>query len=86
MLLNVNEPETRGCALALQTVLDDLGKGAGPALVYTMIAAWGRVAAFNAAIFGWLPCGALFAATALTLAADEDSLQVLYRAWRGCSV
>ena len=27
MMLNVNEPETRGVALALQTMLDDLGKG-----------------------------------------------------------
>lgn len=27
MMLNVNEPETRGIALALQTMLDDLGKG-----------------------------------------------------------
>lgn len=27
MMLNVNEPETRGMALALQTMLDDLGKG-----------------------------------------------------------
>lgn len=27
-MLNVNEPETRGMALALQTMLDDLGKGA----------------------------------------------------------
>jgi MFS family permease len=28
MMMNVNEPETRGVALALQTMLDDLGKGA----------------------------------------------------------
>jgi predicted MFS family arabinose efflux permease len=27
MMLNVNEPETRGVALALQVMLDDLGKG-----------------------------------------------------------
>lgn len=31
MVLNVNEPEARGMALALQTMLDDLGKGV-PAL------------------------------------------------------
>lgn len=30
MMLNVNEPETRGVALALQITLDDLGKGARP--------------------------------------------------------
>ena len=41
VLLNVNEPETRGVALALQTVLDDLGKGLGPLLVSLMVSAWG---------------------------------------------
>lgn len=40
-LLNVNEPEVRGVALALQTVLDDLGKGLGPLLVSLMVSAWG---------------------------------------------
>jgi hypothetical protein len=30
MMLNVNEPEARGVALALQTMLDDLGKGVHP--------------------------------------------------------
>ncbi|GFH14297.1 MFS domain-containing protein, partial [Haematococcus lacustris] len=33
VLLNVNEPETRGVAFALQTMTDDLGKGLGPFLV-----------------------------------------------------
>ena len=41
-LLNVNEPEVRGVALALQTVLDDLGKGLGPLLVSLMVSAWGQ--------------------------------------------
>ena len=40
-LLNVNEPEVRGVALALQTVLDDLGKGLGPLLVSLMVSALG---------------------------------------------
>ena len=31
--MNVTEPETRGVALALPVVLDDLGKGFGPALI-----------------------------------------------------
>ena len=42
MLLNVNEPETRGVALAWQTMTDDLGKGLGPALVAALISALGR--------------------------------------------
>ncbi len=37
MLLNVNEPESRGFALGLMTVLDDIGKGAGPSLVSILI-------------------------------------------------
>lgn len=44
MLLNVNEPETRGVALAWQTMTDDLGKGLGPALVAALISALGRLA------------------------------------------
>ena len=44
VLLNVNEPELRGLALALQTVLDDVGKGLGPFLVAQLIAGLGRCA------------------------------------------
>jgi hypothetical protein len=44
VLLNVNEPETWGVALAFMTVLDDLGKGLGPFLVSQFIAVWGRCA------------------------------------------
>ncbi len=44
MLLNVNEPETRGVALAWQSMTDDLGKGLGPALVSALISALGRSA------------------------------------------
>ena len=44
VLLNVNEPELRGLALALQTVLDDVGKGLGPFLVAMLITVLGRCA------------------------------------------
>lgn len=37
VLLNVNEPESRGFALGLMTVLDDIGKGAGPFIVSLLI-------------------------------------------------
>jgi hypothetical protein len=33
MMINCNTPETRGVALALQSVTDDLGKGLGPVIV-----------------------------------------------------
>ena len=42
MLLNVNEPETRGVALAWQSMTDDLGKGLGPAMVSILISKLGR--------------------------------------------
>ena len=59
MIMNVNEPETRGVALALHVVLDDLGKGVGPALVAVLITALGRQLAFSLSIAGWVPCGLL---------------------------
>lgn len=75
MLLNVNEPETRGVALAWQSMTDDLGKGLGPALVSALISALGRQSAFNLAIAGWLPCGALLALVAVSLTKDEAAMQ-----------
>lgn len=57
MIMNVNEPETRGVALALHVVLDDLGKGLGPAIVALLITALGRQLAFSLSIAGWIPCG-----------------------------
>lgn len=80
MILNVNEPETRGLALALQTMLDDLGKGAGPVLVAAIIGQLGREAAFNISTAGWIPCGLLLMAPALTLARDEAAMQTRLRA------
>lgn len=59
VLLNVNEPETRGVALALHVVADDLGKGLGPGAVAVLISALGRKQAFSLAVAGWLPCGLL---------------------------
>lgn len=75
MMLNVNEPETRGMALALQTMLDDLGKGLGPALVALLISSMGRTSAFNISAAGWIPCGLLLLLTAFTLQRDEDHMQ-----------
>lgn len=35
-----------------------------------------RQAAFNVAIAGWIPCGAMFAIASLFLGKEEDALQV----------
>ncbi|KAI3438564.1 hypothetical protein D9Q98_000991 [Chlorella vulgaris] len=75
MILNVNEPETRGTALALQTMLDDLGKGLGPVFVAAFIEKLGRVGAFNISTAGWIPCGLLLLGTSVSLARDEKAMQ-----------
>jgi predicted MFS family arabinose efflux permease len=75
MIMNVNEPETRGVALALQTTLDDLGKGLGPAIVASMISGLGREAAFSWATAGWVPCGAMLMLICYTLEDDEKAMQ-----------
>ncbi|GLI68460.1 hypothetical protein VaNZ11_012882, partial [Volvox africanus] len=75
VMLNVNEPETRGVALALQSMTDDLGKGLGPVLVAGLIHALGRKGAFNVATGGWIPCGVLLASLACCMRRDEDAMQ-----------
>ncbi|KAL4426059.1 hypothetical protein ABPG77_007855 [Micractinium sp. CCAP 211/92] len=75
MILNVNEPEQRGVALAIQTTMDDLGKGLGPVFVAFFIQRLGRTGAFNLSTAGWIPCGLLLMGTAFTLARDEDAMQ-----------
>ena len=42
VLLNVNPPETRGTMFAFYTQIDDVGKGAGPALVAGFIVEFGQ--------------------------------------------
>ena len=76
MIMNVNEPETRGVALALQTTLDDLGKGLGPAIVALMISGLGRESAFFWATAGWIPCGILLMMCSKHLEEDEAAMQM----------
>ena len=58
VLLNVNPPGARGTMFAFYAQVDDIGKGGGPAVVAALIVAYGRVAAFNVAVSGWVVCGA----------------------------
>lgn len=83
MIMNVNEPETRGVALALQTTLDDLGKGLGPAIVAFMISGLGRESAFFWATAGWIPCGLMLIVIFWYLEEDERAMQ--HRLQRGFS-
>jgi len=78
MIMNVNEPETRGVALALHVVLDDLGKGVGPALVAVLITALGRQLAFSLSIAGWIPCGMLIREQCFVVVPPPGGLQPLH--------
>lgn len=72
VLLNVNPPETRGTMFAFYAQVDDIGKGGGPAVVAALIVAYGRVAAFNVAVSGWLVCGAILLALRRHIDADVE--------------
>eukprot|EP00798_Chlamydomonas_sp_ICE-L_P009776 gene9778-7658_t len=75
ILLNVNEPETRGVASALQTLTDDLGRALGPAFVAIFIGQLGRTVAFNIAVCAWFPCGLLLLGLMSTMRKDEAAMQ-----------
>jgi MFS family permease len=75
VMLNVNPPEARGVALALQSLTDDLGKGLGPAIAAGLVAALGRRNAFNVALCGWAPCGLLLGLLATCMRRDEAAMQ-----------
>lgn len=75
ILLNVTEPESRGVAVGFQSTLDDLGKGAGPALVAALVSAFGRAPSFNIATLCWIPCAALMLLCFYTVEDDERAMQ-----------
>lgn len=71
VLTNTTRAEQRGFAFATFALCDDLGKGAGPAILSRSLLVYGRRQTFAAAMFGWLPCACLCAVTALTVVRDE---------------
>eukprot|EP00879_Flechtneria_rotunda_P006260 GHRR01006579.1.p1 GENE.GHRR01006579.1~~GHRR01006579.1.p1 ORF type:complete len:583 (+),score=156.80 GHRR01006579.1:972-2720(+) len=75
IMLNVNTPETRGVAIALQSVTDDLGRGLGPVIVAGFISSLGRQTAFNISAAGWVPCGILLLSLVFTMRKDESNMQ-----------
>ncbi|GAX82743.1 hypothetical protein CEUSTIGMA_g10169.t1 [Chlamydomonas eustigma] len=75
-IINVNDPEVRGVALALQSMTDDLGKALGPFIVALFITALGsQERAFNLAICSWIPCGMLILLLVFCMRRDEDEVQ-----------
>jgi len=70
-LTNVTHGRQRGLAFASFALFDDVGKGAGPALIAIMVQQIGRRATFALAMFGWVPCAICNGLTAYTAAVDE---------------
>ena len=65
ILSNVCLPKLRGQANALVSIVDELGKGLGPALVSLIITTSDRETAFNISLIGWIIGGILSLAICL---------------------
>lgn len=75
ILTNVCLPRSRGRANAIVSIVDDLGKGLGPALVSLLITTFDRQTAFNISLIGWIIGGVLSLFIILFVAADEEKIQ-----------
>lgn len=81
ILANVTVPSARGRANSLLGIIDDLGKGLGPALVSILIQAFDRPTAFNISLIGWVIGGFISFATINFVQRDEDRAQSRVRAY-----
>merc|ERR1712216_548246 len=59
LLMNVNSSARRGAVFGAFTLMDDLGKGAGPSIVCVLIAVGGRAFAFSIAFVLWWVCACI---------------------------
>jgi len=75
IVINSNTPETRGSALALFNMCNDVGKGLGPLIGAALIGVFGRRIALTIAITAWLPCGVLCLLLSITYPSDEDNMK-----------
>lgn len=76
LLMNVTIPETRGSAFAIQSLVDELGKGFGPYLVSQLIVAAGdRTSGITIAIMMWIPCGIIICLISCFLEKDVLSVE-----------
>lgn len=77
VLLHVTLPETRGTAFALQSLMDELGKGFGPFIVALIIE---RVPEKSTGmligILGWIPCGLIMCCVYFTIVKDKRKNQM----------
>jgi MFS-type transporter involved in bile tolerance (Atg22 family) len=71
MLMNVNEPESRGRIFSVFNLTDSLGTGFGQFFAGTLATAVGSLGvAMNASALFWLPCGLVLLVAALTFPRD----------------
>eukprot|EP00804_Cyclotella_cryptica_P029823 CCRYP_010768-RA/>CCRYP_010768-RA protein AED:0.05 eAED:0.05 QI:188/1/1/1/1/1/3/47/597 len=75
ILTNVCLPQSRGRANALVSIVDDLGKGLGPALVSLLISTFDRQTAFNISLIGWIVGGIFSLFIMIFVSADEERVQ-----------
>ena len=75
ILTNVCLPQSRGRANALVSIVDDLGKGLGPALVSLLISTFDRQTAFNISLIGWIVGGIFSLFIILFVSTDEERVQ-----------
>lgn len=75
ILTNVCRPTLRGRANALVSIVDDLGKGLGPALVSLLITTFDRQTAFNISLVGWIIGGILSLMIMMFVKTDEEAVQ-----------
>ena len=75
MLMNVNEPESRGRIFSVFNLTDSLGTGFGQFFAGTLATAVGSLGvAMNASALFWLPCGLVLLVAALTFPRDITRL------------
>ena len=75
VLLNVTAPEVRGVAFSVFNLMDDVGKGMGPAIISAFLVHFGRQRTFSYAVLPWILCGTLLCAMAFTVRLDEARVQ-----------
>ena len=81
ILTNVTVPESRGRANSFLSIIDDLGKGLGPALVSVLVQAFDRPTAFNISLLGWIIGGLISFLIFFFVRQDEERTQERVREW-----
>lgn len=77
VLLNTVATRSRGTVFGVYNIMDDLGKGLGPALVSSWVRRLGRRDSFMLGIAFWAPCGLFCVLMTKTITSDDLSARTL---------